>query len=157
MILMFVSLILFWLSLDHIGGFSAIMEKIPDHLNWLNGPKGHLFWLFIYYIMIILNYHGNWTMIQRFYSVRDEKAAQKVGYFTALLFFIIPVFFMIPPIVSRIILPDLPDKEMAYAAISKFLLPPGLKGLFQPPENIIKMFSPNYILPLRNIILFQDK
>jgi len=34
---------------------------------------------------------------------------------------------------------------------------PGLKGLFQPPENIIRMFFPNYALPLRNIILLLDK
>jgi SSS family transporter len=128
-ILIFVSLILFWLSLDHIGGFSGIQEKIPDHLNWFNGPKGNFFWLIIYYIMVIIKYNENWTMIQRFYSVRDEKAAQKVGYFTAFLFFIVPVFFMIPPIVARIVMPDLPDKEMAYAAISKLFLPPGLMGV----------------------------
>lgn len=128
-ILIFISIILFWVSLDHIGGFSVIQEKIPDHLNWFNGPKGQFTWLIVYYIMIIIKYNENWTMIQRFYSVRDEKAAQKVGYFTALLFFIVPVIFMLPAIVARIALPDLPDKEMSYAAISKLLLPPGMMGV----------------------------
>ncbi|MBA7578130.1 hypothetical protein ES708_19986 [subsurface metagenome] len=34
---------------------------------------------------------------------------------------------------------------------------PGLKDLFQPPENIIRMFFSNYALPLRNIILLLEK
>ncbi len=128
-ILIFISLMLFWLSLDHVGGFSAIMHKAPDHLHWFNGPKGQAFWLIVYYIMIIIKYNENWTSIQRFYSVKDEKAAQKVGYLTAALFFIFPIVFMIPPIVSRIIMPTLQNNEMAYVAISSLLLPPGLMGI----------------------------
>lgn len=135
-ILIFVSLILFFLSLDHVGGFSAIQAKLPDHLNWFNGPKGNFFWLLVYYIMIIIKYNENWTMIQRFYSVKDEKAARRVGYFTAFLFFMVPAFFMVPPIVCRMVLPELPDKEMAYAAISDLLLPPGLLGVM-----VASMFS----------------
>ncbi len=128
-ILMFTSIILFWLSLNHVGGFEGIASKIPDHLNWFNGPKGQLFWLSVYYLMIIIKYNENWMMIQRFYSVKDERAAQKVGYLSAALFFLVPVFFMVPPIVARISMPDLPDKEMAYAAISNMLLPPGMMGI----------------------------
>ncbi len=128
-ILIFTSLILFWLSLDYIGGFSVIMQKLPDHLHWFNGPKGQAFWLIVYYIMIIIKYNENWISIQRFYSVKDEKAAQKVGYLTAALFFIFPIVFMIPPIITRIIMPALQDKEMAYVAISSMLLPPGIMGI----------------------------
>lgn len=128
-ILLFTSIMLFWLSLDHIGGFSVIAEKVPDHLNWFNGPKGHIFWLSVYYLMVIIKYNENWTFIQRFYSVRDEKEARKVGYLSAALFLVTPIIFLVPPIVSRILIPDLPDKEMAYVAISSLLLPPGLMGV----------------------------
>lgn len=128
-ILLFTSIMLFWLSLDHIGGFSQIAAKVPDHLNWFNGPKGQIFWLSVYYLMIVIKYNENWTFIQRFYSVRDESDARKVGYLTAALFLVTPIIFMIPPIVSKIIMPDLPDKEMAYVAISSMLLPPGLMGV----------------------------
>ena len=79
--------------------------------------------------MIIIKYNENWIFIQRFYIVKDEKAAQKVGYLTAALFLIFPIVFMIPPIVSQVIMPGLPDKEMAYVAISSMLLPPGLMGV----------------------------
>ena len=128
-ILLFISIMLFWLSLDHVGGFSAINQKIPAHMNWFNGPKGQFFWLTVYYLVIVVKYNENWTFIQRFYSVRDERDAQRVGYLTAALFLVTPIVFMLPPIVSRIIMPNLPDKEMAYVAISSMLLPPGLMGV----------------------------
>ena len=128
-ILIFTSLILFILSLNHIGGWEMLIQKVPDHFNWFNGPKGQFFWLAVYYIMIIIKYNENWIFIQRFYIVKDEKAAQQVGYLTAALFLIFPLIFMIPPIVSQVIFPNLPDKEMAYVAISSKLLPPGLMGV----------------------------
>lgn len=128
-ILIFTSLILFFLSINHVGGMETLMQKVPDHFNWFNGPKGQIFWLVVYYFMIIIKYNENWIFIQRFYIVKDEKAAQKVGYLTAALFLIFPIVFMIPPIVSQVIMPGLPDKEMAYVAISSMLLPPGLMGV----------------------------
>lgn len=128
-ILIFTSLILFFLSINHVGGMETLMQKVPDHFNWFNGPKGQIFWLVVYYFMIIIKYNENWIFIQRFYIVKDERAAQKVGYLTAALFLIFPIVFMLPPIVSAVIMPDLPDKEMAYVAISSMLLPPGLMGV----------------------------
>jgi solute:Na+ symporter, SSS family len=135
-ILVFTSILLCWLSLDYAGGLNALSQKLPDHFNWFNGPKGNLIWLGVYYIMIVIKYNSNWIFIQRFYIVKDEKSAQKVAYLTAALFLIFPVIFMLPPIVSAVALPDLPDKEMAYVAISKMLLPPGLMGVM-----IASMFS----------------
>ncbi len=129
LILILISIVLFWLSLDHIGGVGPIYEKLPDHLGWFNGPKGNLLWLSVYYLMIIIKYNENWIFIQRFYIVKDEKAAEKVGYLSAALFLIFPIIFMFPPIVTKMIMPDLPDKEMAYVAISNLLLPPGLMGV----------------------------
>lgn len=135
-ILIFTSLILFILSLNQVGGLGTLMAEVPDHFNWFNGPKGQFFWLAVYYIMIIIKYNENWIFIQRFYIVKDEKSAQKVGYLTAALFLIFPIVFMLPPIVSQVMIPDLPDKEMAYVAISSQLLPPGLMGVM-----IASMFS----------------
>ena len=128
-ILIFTTLILFFLSIHHAGGLGTLMHKVPDHFNLFNGPKGQFFWLAVYYMMIIIKYNENWTFIQRFYVVKDEKSAQKVGYLTAALFLVFPIVFMLPPIVSQVIMPGLPDKEMAYVAISNRLLPPGLMGI----------------------------
>lgn len=128
-ILIFASIILCFLSLHLVGGIGSLAEKLPDHFKFFNGPDGRFFWLSIYSIMIVIKYNENWSFIQRFYIVKDEKAAKKVGYLTAALFFIFPIVFLLPPIVTRVVIPHLADKEMAYVAISSKLLPAGLMGV----------------------------
>lgn len=155
-ILIFTSLILFFLSINHVGGMDVLINKVPDHFNWFNGPKGHWFWLGVYYLMIIIKYNENWIFIQRFYIVKDEKAAQKVGYLTAALFLVFPVIFMIPPIVSQVIMPDLPDKEMAYVAISSKLLPPGLMGVMIASMFAATMSSLNSEYNVISSVLSKD-
>jgi SSS family transporter len=128
-VLIFATLILLPLSLSEVGGLAGISEKIPEHLHWFNGPKGAPFWLIVYFLMIIVKYNENWTFIQRFYCVKDEKAAVKVGYLTGALFLVFPLVFLLPAIAAKIMFPELPDKEMAYVAVSAKLLPPGLMGV----------------------------
>ncbi len=128
-VLMFITLILLPLSVSDVGGIAGISEKIPQHLHWFNGPKGAPLWLFVYFIMIIIKYNENWAFIQRFYCVRDEKAAMKGGYLTAALFVVSPIIFLLPAVAAKVMFPDLPDKEMAYVAVSAKLLPPGLMGV----------------------------
>jgi SSS family transporter len=156
LILIVISVILFWLSLDYAGGMAAVASSLPDHLNWFNGPKGTFFWLFVYYIMIIIKYNENWIFIQRFYIVKDEKAAQKVGYLSAALFFIFPIVFMFPPIVTRMMMPELPDKEMAYVAISSTLLPPGLMGVMLASMFAATMSSLNSEYNVISAVLSKD-
>jgi len=56
---------------------------------------------------------------------------------------------------------DLQKSNKKYQTVFVLLLVqksmPGLKGLFQPPENIIRMSFLNYALPLRDIILLLEK
>lgn len=156
LILILISVILFWLSIDHAGGISALTTALPDHLNWFNGPKGNFFWLLVYYLMIIIKYNENWIFIQRFYIVKDEKAAEKVGYLSAALFFLFPVIFMLPPIVTRMMMPDLPDKEMAYVAISSTLLPPGLMGVMLASMFAATMSSLNSEYNVISAVLSKD-
>lgn len=128
-ILIFASLIMVPLSLDAVGGLGNLMKSQPDHFNFLNGPNGNLFWVFVYFILISLKYNGNWAFIQRFYSVKDEASSKKLGYFTAILFFIFPIFFLLPAIAATEIFPVLPNPEMAYVATAVKLLPSGIMGL----------------------------
>jgi solute:Na+ symporter, SSS family len=128
-ILVFTTLILLPLSLRAVGGWEPLVNTIPAHFTWFNGPKGAPLFLFAYYIMILIKYNGNWAFIQRFYSVPDEKAGQKLGLLTAALFFIFPAVFLFPSIVARVVLPDLADGEMAYVNMCLHLLPPGVMGL----------------------------
>jgi SSS family transporter len=128
-VLICATLILLPLSLNEAGGLSNIYAKIPEHLHWFNGPKGAPVWLMIYCLMVIIKYNENWTFIQRFFCVRDEKSAVKVGYLTAALFFIFPIVFLLPAIAAKVVIPDLENSEMAYVAISAKLLPTGLMGV----------------------------
>ena len=128
-VLLLSSLILLPLSLNAAGGFSGISQAVPNHMSFFNGPKGVPLWLLAYYVMIVFKYNANWAFIQRLYCVRDERAARRVAWLSGSLFLITPILFVLPPLAARVVLPDLPDHEMAYVAISAKLLPAGLLGM----------------------------
>ncbi len=128
-VLLLSSLILLPLSLNAVGGFSGIAEVVPEHVGLLSGPKGAPLWLLAYYVMITLKYNANWAFIQRLYCVRDERSAKRVAWLSGFLFLVTPILFIVPPLAARVLLPDLPDHEMAYVAISAKLLPSGLLGM----------------------------
>ncbi len=135
-VLILTTAILVPLSIQAVGGFSTMAEKIPEHMSFFNGPKGAPLFLIVYYLMFTLKWNGNWAFIQRFYSVRDEKESRKLGILTAGLFLVFPAIFLIPSMAARVLIPDLPDKEMAYVAMSVKLLPSGIMGLM-----LASMFS----------------
>lgn len=128
-ILIVATLILVPLTITAAGGLNNLMNTIPDHFTWTNGKKGIPMYITVYYTMILIKYSGNWTFIQRFYSVRDEKAGRKQALLSAALFFIFPIIFLFPSIAARAIIPDLQNPEMAYVSISLKLLPQGIMGL----------------------------
>ena len=128
-ILILVTIILLPLSLGEAGGLSAIAEKVPDNLRWFNGPKGNAFWLIVFYVMSIIKQNENWTFIQKFYCVRDEKAARNVGLFTALLFFVFIPVFLLPAVAAPVVVPGLENPEMSYIVLSVKLLPVGIMGI----------------------------
>ncbi len=128
-ILIVATLILVPLAITAAGGFQNLVHTIPEHFTPFNGKKGIPLYITVYYIMILIKYSGNWTFIQRFYSVRDEAAGRKQALLSATLFFLFPVVFLFPSIAARAILPKLENPEMAYVSISLKLLPQGIMGL----------------------------
>ncbi len=128
-ILILVTAILLPLSIDASGGFAALTQKFPEHLDFFNGPKGQWLWLAVYCVMVTIKYNENWTFIQKFYCVRDESAAKKVGVYSAVLFFVFAPVFLIPAVLSPLIVPEIPDPEMSYVMISSMLLPAGVMGI----------------------------
>ncbi len=128
-ILMLITIVLFPLSMQSVGGLDGIAAKLPEHLNWFNGPKGEIFWLSVYYLMTIIKYNENWTFIQKFYCVKDEKAATKVGVWTGIAFLVCTPLFLLPAVAGPILVPDIADPEMSYVALSSKLLPVGLMGI----------------------------
>ena len=128
-ILILVTAILLPLSIDASGGFAALTQKFPEHLDFFNGPKGQWLWLAVYCVMVTIKYNENWTFIQKFYCVRDESAAKKVGIYSAVLFLVFAPVFLIPAVLSPLIVPDIHDPEMSYVMISSMLLPAGVMGI----------------------------
>ena len=128
-ILIVATLILVPLAITAAGGIQTLMQTIPDHFTWTQGKKGIPLYIAVYYCMILIKYSGNWTFIQRFYSVRDEKAGKKQALLSAALFFVFPIIFLFPSIAARAIIPNLENPEMAYVSISLKLLPQGIMGL----------------------------
>ncbi|WP_422082103.1 sodium:solute symporter family transporter [Ulvibacterium sp.] len=155
-ILLFASVLLVPLSLEAAGGFYALVEKHPEHFNWFSGPKGQPLWLFIYYLMVLLKYNGNWVFIQRFYSVKDETATKKLGFFSALLMFLFPVIFLLPAIAAVDILPNLDNPEQAYVAVAVHLLPAGLLGLMIAAMFSATMSSLNSEFNVMSAVLTND-
>lgn len=128
-ILILVTIILLPLSLDAAGGMSMLTEKLPENMTWFNGPKGAPLWFSVYCIMTIIKYNENWTFIQKFYCVRDESAAKKVGVVSGILFLVFTPVFLLPAIASPLIILEISDPEMSYVAVSSMLLPVGIMGI----------------------------
>jgi SSS family transporter len=128
-ILFFATLILVPLSYEAAGGWSNMQATMPENMQLLNGSKGTLSYLAVYYLMIMIKYNGNWTFIQRFYSAKTEEDGKKIGWLSAFLFLLFPVIFLFPPIAAKVIIPNLENPEMAYVALCLKLLPQGILGL----------------------------
>lgn len=123
------TVILLPLSLQAAGGLTNLNQVLPEHMTFTNGPKGQPLYLMVYYIMVLIKYCGNWAFMQRFYSAESEADARKTGFLSASLFLLFPIVFLLPAIVARVILPNLPNPEMAYVSVCLKLLPTGLMGL----------------------------
>ena len=128
-ILMMITIVMVPLVLKASGGFGALTDALPAHFNWTNGPKGEITFLLVYYIMNIFKFNGNWAFIQRFYATKNEHEAYKLGLFSAFLFFICPIVFMLPAIAAAHLCPGLANGEEAYVSVCKMLLPSGVMGL----------------------------
>jgi len=119
------------LSLREIGGISGLLQKAPDgFFGVVNGEYTPAFILAfsVYHIFLV---GGRWGFVQRYTSVPSEHDAKKVGLLFAGCYLIAPVFWMIPPMVYRVMNPGLTglDTEGAYILVSEAVLPGGIIGL----------------------------
>jgi solute:Na+ symporter, SSS family len=138
-ILIGITIVILPLSLNLVGGignvFSHFTTLSMDHT--FKGEVYNIFWLIA---IFVFNTFNAANQAQRYYSVRDEKAAKKVGLLCGSLFITIPILFGIPPLVAKMLWPDLMAVEffksqtvpMEYVFIALVLkiLPNGLIGVF---------------------------
>lgn len=79
--------------------------------------------------VILLNYNGGWSLVQRFYSVKNEKEARKTALLAAALNIIGPPLFFLPVMLGRQFLPAPENTRYAYVEMALDLLPVGMTGV----------------------------
>lgn len=137
-VILVVILILPFLCLNQVGGWSGFVNSVPAGFFKLTADKYNWTYMLVFWMILFLNLSTSWSMVQRYYSTRSEKDARKVGYFVSILLFIGPPLFFIPAMAARVFLPDIPEESMneVYALICRNILPVGLLGMV-----IAAMFS----------------
>jgi SSS family transporter len=141
-ILLSITFIVMPLALGLVGGFGNLVNALPsisfDHMY--NGVHYTGHWLVSIFIIMCLGTAAG--AAQRFYSVKDERDAKRVGKMAGLLFLTVPFVFGIPPLVARVLWPDLSQVEffkpyigknpqdLVFIALCLKLLPNGLIGVF---------------------------
>ncbi len=124
-------LIVLPLSFDKIGGINNFIANAPEHFfEFTNSEYSGVFMVAfgLYNLFFIA---GNWAYIQRYTSVATPKDAKKVGWLFGALYTISPLVWMLPPMIYRVLNPDLGDlaDEGAYLLMCKEVLPVGMLGL----------------------------
>ena len=131
-ILMAVTIIVFILSLKKIGGFENFLHT-PHPTGFLNLSNQEYTWPFLiafgFYNFLFLS--GQFGFVQRYTSVKTPKDASKVGFMFGALYVIVPIIWMLPPMIFRFTNPGLigAENENAYLEMSKSVLPQGMLGL----------------------------
>lgn len=142
LLLMPVTIVAAVLALMKIGGFRPFFEQTPSHFwHWGEVAHSNLIGLWIIAMLcqkwVALN---NMTDASRYLSVKDTTHARKAALLATILFIVGPAIWFIPPMVARIVYPDLraifPDKEhlpnaqdASYFAIALATMPAGMLGL----------------------------
>ncbi|MEJ1239206.1 sodium:solute symporter family protein [Chryseolinea sp. T2] len=130
-ILMAAVLIVIPAAFGQIGGANGLLTKAPENFfEPFNNDYTAIFMLaFVGYQTFYIG--GNWAYVQRYTSVSTERNAKKVAYLFTALYFISPVIWMLPPMIYRIINPNLQglEPEGAYMMLCQQVLPAGLIGL----------------------------
>jgi solute:Na+ symporter, SSS family len=165
-ILIAVSIVVVIMSLPLVGGAGELIKNIPplsfNHVyNNVHYDSHYLIGMFL--ITTVGVAAGG---AQRFYSVRDEKSAKKVGRLAGVLFLSFPLLFGIPPLVARVLWPDLSQveffadkfqpKDLVYLAVCLKVLPAGLIGVFIAALLAATMSALSSVYNLISAIIARD-
>jgi Na+/proline symporter len=167
-ILLSITFIVMPLALSLVGGPINLINALPalsfDHLY--NGVHYTEHWLISIFIIMYLGTAAG--AAQRFYSVKDEKDAKRVGKLAGGLFLTVPLVFGIPPLVASVIWPDLAQVEffkpyvgknpqdLVFIALCLKLLPNGLIGVFLAAMLAATMSTLSSVYNMVSSILSRD-
>ena len=136
-----ITLVVMPLSVHAIGGVKNLLANTPplrfDYVyNNMQYDVHYLIAMWLINIIVSMSFGA----APRYYSVIDEKSAKRVGLTCGLLFLTVPVLFGVPPLVGRILWPDLlavdffknifQPNDAIYLGVCLLILPNGLIGIF---------------------------
>lgn len=167
-ILLSITFIVMPLALALVGGPANLINALPalsfDH--FYNGVRYTEHWLIS--ILVIMYLGTAAGAAQRFYSVKDEKDAKRVGKLAGALFLTVPFVFGVPPLVASVIWPDLSKVEffqpyvgknpqdLVFIALCLKLLPNGLIGVFLAAMLAATMSTLSSVYNMVSSILSRD-
>jgi len=167
-ILLSITFIVMPLALGLVGGPANLINALPalsfDH--FYNGVHYTEHWLISIFIIMYLGTAAG--AAQRFYSVKDERDAKRVGKLAGGLFLTVPLVFGIPPLVASVIWPDLSQidffkpyvgknpQDLVFIALCLKLLPNGLIGVFLAAMLAATMSTLSSVYNMVSSILSRD-
>lgn len=156
------------MSLSVVGGIDKLFASLPpisfDHTY--NGVHYDQHWLISTLVITMIGFAAGSG--QRFYSVKDEKSAMRVAWFAAALGLAGPLTFGIPPLVAKVIWPDLSQvdffkpylgtnpQDLVYLALCVKFLPNGLIGVFVAAMLAATMSTLSYVYNMVSSIFARD-
>jgi SSS family transporter len=155
-------------SLYLVGGFGTLAAALPplsfDHMY--NGVHYDEHWLLAIFLIGATGFAAGGA--QRFFSVKDEEDAKKVGWLAGALSLTGPLIFGIPPLVARVIWPDLSQvdffkpyatsnpQDLVYIGLCLLILPNGLIGVFLAAMLSATMSTLSAVYNMVSSILSRD-
>jgi solute:Na+ symporter, SSS family len=123
------------LVLRDAGGVSGFLDKVPPgFLALVNHEFTGIFllgWAAIHFFMV----GAEWAFVQRYLCVPTPHDARKSAWLFGALYLVSPLFWMLPPLVYRVVHPEA-NPEQAYILAAWSVLPAGMLGLM-----VAAMFS----------------
>ncbi|MBN1543269.1 hypothetical protein JW992_14100 [candidate division KSB1 bacterium] len=125
-----------------VGSVWEFVHKVPplEFRHVIRDKTVYTHWYLIGFLAAKVFGNAVGDKAQRFYSVKDEKAARKVGWMAFALFMTGPILFGVPPLVGKVLWPDIsqlhqfsqitkPDENIYIAVVLRYM-PAGIVGLF---------------------------
>jgi len=116
------------LMMMKVGGWGSFMVATPEGFMSPVAADFSGWFLLSWMIVNFFVFSADWAFVQRWVCVPTVKDAKKAAYLIGGLYLVSPIFWMLPPLIYRVINPDA-DTEQAYILACKLVLPAGMMGL----------------------------
>lgn len=116
------------LMLMKVGGWGSFLEAAPEGFLAPVVEDYSAWFLVSWMIVNFFVFAADWSFVQRWVCVPTAKDAKKAAYLIGGLYLASPIFWMLPPLIYRVVNQSA-DTEQAYILACQYVLPAGMMGL----------------------------